>query len=143
MNSKLWLCGFALTTAFSTAAIAQTDTMAEYETPAWPTYMEADENGDGAVGPQEAHEVGILEFNLVDLDNDGVLSQEEYDYAADRVDLEYVRTGYPEFNELDVDNDGFVASAEVEGHSMVEFSELDTDNDGYWSEEEYYSEVMR
>jgi len=140
MNSKFWLYGLALTTAFSTVAIAQT---ADVDPAAWPTYMEADENNDGAVGPQEAHNVGILEFNLVDLNNDGVLSQEEYNFAEDRVDLEYVRAGYPEFAELDADNDDLVAASEVEGMDLVEFETIDLDNDGYWSEEEYYSVVIR
>ena len=48
----------------------------------WPTYDDIDVNHDGKIDALEAKRVDGLDFSTADLNQDGVLSREEYAMAA-------------------------------------------------------------
>jgi|APFre7841882590_1041340.scaffolds.fasta_scaffold309967_1 hypothetical protein len=45
------------------------------------SFESADQNHDGAIDRQEAHDQGILNFDRADLNRDGRLDDEEYQHA--------------------------------------------------------------
>lgn len=47
----------------------------------WPSFQEADKDGNGALDSQEAASVAGLNFSAADSDYDGKLSQSEYEAA--------------------------------------------------------------
>lgn len=58
---------------FGLAAIAQ----------GLPSFEEVDVNGDGQINRQEAAAIEALDFTAADTNQDGTLSMEEYEAAAD------------------------------------------------------------
>ncbi len=55
--------------------IRETETFSH---PAVPSFAEADADGNGALSRKEARDVGLLEFDMADVNKDGYLNPEEY-----------------------------------------------------------------
>src|SRR5690606_34272096 len=93
-----------------------------------------DENGDGAIAPEEFGSDRIDMLKAADADGDGTLTQEELvTYVMNR---EFQRQARRAERRLDIDGDGKVTIAEIEDYQKKHFALLDRDSDGKLSQDE-------
>lgn len=110
--------GLAMT-AFASPALAE---MTDLEI----VFIKADQNGDLALSKGEVLLIAIEQFEIADVDGDGLLEADEVgDLATD-----------PEFSDNDANNDGSLSIDEMLEEKLADFAGLDKDGDGVLSLEE-------
>lgn len=87
-----------------------------------------DENGDGAIGPDEMGRNRIDRLKKADADGDGTLSQKEIEDMVLQRMVE--RRARHTAHRLDINGDGTVTIAEIQDRQAKRFAFMDRDSDG-------------